>query len=155
MIGKYTEGPEGRRLGARIELWECEGFFVILHGESHIQYSNQTGGTRCAHPVVEGYLIPMNRYCNPDTGEDIFEGLREITLDWWGAGMLEWLKTRKGEIGRLKKLVEALRPTGWEWKNGLWCELDMHRLETEKCGESWLPVNTPMGPGWLTWENSD
>jgi hypothetical protein len=155
MIGSYGETVEsGKRLSARIELWECAGFFVILHGESHIQYSNQTGGTRCAHPVVEGYLIPMDRYCNPDTGEDIFEGLREITLDWWGEGMHKCLD-HDGLIPRLRRLVEALRPTGWDFANGLWCELDLERLRTEKCGEAWLPVNTPMGQGWLTWENSD
>lgn len=161
-LGKYDPPDEkGGRSSARIELWDSAGFFVIIEGESCITYSNQTGGFACAHPAVEGHLIPMDRYCGGNLGEDLFEGLREITLDYWGEGMLDWLKkpgleSKKGIIGRLKKLVEALHPAGWYISdNGLWCELDMDRLQDAVCGESWLPVNTPMGRGWLTWENSD
>jgi len=155
MIGSYGETVEsGRRLSARIELWECAGVFVILKGESHIQYSNQTGGTRCAHPVVEGYLIPMDRYCGVSDGLDLEKELRELTRDWWGENMENWLKEH-GHLDRVKELVEYFHPVAWDFSNGIWCSIDLVELQRSKCGEAWLPVNTKMGPGWLTWENSD
>jgi hypothetical protein len=43
-----------------IELWDLDWpMGVIVPCESGVKFTNQTGGTMCAHPVIEGVFIPL------------------------------------------------------------------------------------------------
>ncbi len=43
-----------------ITLWNIEGVGLIILQNSGVFYTNQTGGTTCAHPVAEGVFAPLN-----------------------------------------------------------------------------------------------
>lgn len=148
-LGRSREEHErGNELKARIEL-DCPGMFVIVEADTKVQYSNQTGGTMCAHPVVEGHLVPMHPFNS--LGIDVADELYQATVDLWGSRAYGVLKNQ-GRLDEVRRLVGCCRPTGYD---GQWCVLDEDRFKIEECGEAWLPVRTPMGPGWLTWPNSD
>jgi hypothetical protein len=42
-----------------IQLYESVGLGLIIEYPSGIIYSNQTGGTSCLHPEVEGVFVPL------------------------------------------------------------------------------------------------
>ena len=42
-----------------IQLFEHSVAFLILKGTTGVFYSNQTNGTSCSHPEVEGALLPL------------------------------------------------------------------------------------------------
>jgi Family of unknown function (DUF6210) len=42
-----------------IRLWNAVGLFLIIEYSSGIVYSNQTGGTLCSHPELEGVVVPL------------------------------------------------------------------------------------------------
>jgi hypothetical protein len=50
-----------------IELWEGVGLGLIIEWRSGILYSNQTGGTACLHPEVEGVFVPLRNDCERDS----------------------------------------------------------------------------------------
>ena len=43
----------------RIELWEHVGLGLILEWPSGVTITNQTGGTSCLAPEIEGVFIPL------------------------------------------------------------------------------------------------
>jgi hypothetical protein len=47
-----------------IELWEAIGLGLIVECPTGIIYSNQTGGTSCLHPEVEGVFVPLRNACD-------------------------------------------------------------------------------------------
>lgn len=128
----------------KIDLWECVGVFVIVCKQTGVYYSNQVGGTACAHPEVEGFLIPMDRFHGYE------EDISKLTLDAWGRGSLDRMLSDV-EKDQLEELVQGFQAVGCDWRPAL----DRDRLKDGACGEAWVPVRTPYGLGWLTWENSD
>ena len=42
-----------------VQLWQAVGLGLIIEYPSGIAYSNQTGGTSCSHPKVEGLFVPL------------------------------------------------------------------------------------------------
>ena len=46
-----------------IELWEGVGLGVIFCYPTGVRYSNQTGGTSCLHPSVEGSFVTLRNDC--------------------------------------------------------------------------------------------
>ena len=42
-----------------VRLWDSVGLDLIIEYPSGILYSNQTGGTSCLHPEIEGVYIPL------------------------------------------------------------------------------------------------
>lgn len=42
-----------------VDLWESVGLGLIIAYPSGVQYSNQTGGTSCLHPSLEGVYVPL------------------------------------------------------------------------------------------------
>jgi hypothetical protein len=42
-----------------IRLWDGGGFGLIIEWPSGVKVSNQTGGTSCLHPEVEGVFVPL------------------------------------------------------------------------------------------------
>lgn len=52
----------------RIELWDVveDGLLgVIVPMKTGVTWSNQTGGTFCCHPELEGIYIPLLPWCEP------------------------------------------------------------------------------------------
>ncbi len=132
----------------QIQLWDTLGAFIIVEAPTNILYSNQTGGTACGHPMAEGWLLPLHRWSWAEVEED----LRNITRDHWGDAALGRLS--KGALYKLEAAVHALKLTGLSDAPDK-IRLDHYRLDKTKNGEAWVPVLTPYGKGWLTWENSD
>jgi hypothetical protein len=50
----------------RIELWEHVGLGIILSWPTGIIYTNQTGGTSCFHPEMEGAFVPLRNDCTEE-----------------------------------------------------------------------------------------
>ena len=44
---------------SRIDLYESVGLGLIICCDSSVIYSNQTGGSACLHPEIEGVFIPL------------------------------------------------------------------------------------------------
>ena len=47
-----------------LELWNTCGTGLIIERECGIWYSNQTEGTCCSHPRIEGVYIPVGNECD-------------------------------------------------------------------------------------------
>lgn len=104
-----------------VELWDLQiHLTLIVHAPTGVFYSNQTGGTACAQPRLEGYAIPLNTYFLPDP--DPF-------LDRWpGASkdeITKWL-----EADELIAHFEALDPKSEE----------AIAAGIAEPGEAWVPV---------------
>ncbi len=129
-----------------VHLWESVGVFLIIEAPTGVFYSNQVGGTGCGHPEVEGYLVPVERYSD-------MEEIENITRDYWHDGALKQLS--KSAMKQLARAIQGLSVIiGDGSSKSTFCTIDGERLDTRN-GEAWIPVKTPWGPGWLTWENSD
>jgi hypothetical protein len=46
-----------------ISLYGLEGLGLVVPYPSGVLYTNQTGGTTCAHPVEEGVFVPLGSEC--------------------------------------------------------------------------------------------
>ena len=49
---------------AKIKLWDAIGLGLIIEFPTGIIISNQTGGTACLQPEVEGIYLPLLNDCN-------------------------------------------------------------------------------------------
>lgn len=136
-----------------VELFMSSVTSFIVPCESGVIWSNQTGGVNCAHPSIEGVLLPLfGRICFP-----------ESFLNTW----CDLSKYEEGAVGAC--LYDAQL-------NGDFRPLNVDELflfvQSDICprfGEAWLPLairEEPMmmpdvlGPfagqaGILTWANSD
>jgi hypothetical protein len=52
-----------------VELWDGVGLGLIVAFPSGVIYSNQTGGTSCLHPELEGVFVPLRSTVLPNTWE--------------------------------------------------------------------------------------
>lgn len=43
----------------KIELYDLIQTILIVQEKTGIVYTNQVGGTRCFHPEIEGYIVPV------------------------------------------------------------------------------------------------
>lgn len=104
---------------SRVELWGHHGFFAaIVPCASGVVWTNQCGGTYCAHPEVEGILIPL-------------------PLDWLPeTNFLEncWEDSPAGHCRDCA--LEFLRDSSVHM-----AELDTEY--TDRWGEAWVPVRFP------------
>lgn len=134
-----------------VELWECVGAFVIVKRPSGIWYTNQCGGTMCAQPEEEGFLVPMERYHGDE------EQLSSMLEDTWFKDPESfeepWDKEDEETLNKLVSSFESVGHGDNVWRPQL--DLERWRDKNVSKGEAWVPVTTPFGPGWLTWENSD
>lgn len=57
-----------------VELWDCgDALGLIVPATTGIKYSNQTGGTACDHPEVEGFYVPLPSgwHTKPEVMQDV------------------------------------------------------------------------------------
>lgn len=90
----------------RIELWGMGDPFlgVIVPAPTGIVWTNQTGGMCCAHPELEGFLVPLagEGPREPDPFENVFPGMNPYDP----VQVQQWL-----EFNGLEPLFEPLRAT--------------------------------------------
>ena len=147
-----------------IELWEGVGLGLIIEWPSGILYSNQTGGTACLHPEVEGVFIPLRNDCERD-GDRLLSPENEL-LEYFegpkhrGTGAIRGLDTDDAELitsvlakWQLHQL--AVDRTRLGDSHEAWVYVV---IEGELAGGDGLPLRGfPAHPlkGILTWSNSD
>lgn len=125
---------------------ETDGLFVIVLAPTGVAYNNQCGGTNCVHQEAEGFLVPVG------TPDDL-----AAVRDWFwrrfgGACWCDGRLAADPSTARdLAEIVAGVRC--WAGGHPAPLQLDAERLP-DGC-EAWVPVQSPFGPGWLTWINSD
>lgn len=83
-----------------VELYNlCSVMGAIIEYPSNIVWSNQTGGTCCSHPKVEGIYIPIRMGDPPDADILLDLGYREydpeLVTEWLANNALDhWFETR-------------------------------------------------------------
>lgn len=147
-----------------IRLWDFVGVGLIVEHPSGVRYSNQTGGTGCHHPEVEGVLVPV---ANDVPLEDptVLSPANELSEYFagpthGGAGATSGLDPRDADF-----IDDVLRRCGY----GDVIRVDRQRLRESH--EAWVRVNVmsegALQPvlfegfspypraGVLTWPNTD
>jgi len=148
-----------------VELWESVGFGVIISYPTGVLYSNQTGGTSCLHPTIEGIYVPLSndiavpegKLLSPDT---------ELFAYFTGP------KHRGAGATRGLDLDDAafIEATLAKWRLSSFVTIDRTRLRDSHEAWVWSTVVADGGdedlaifagfspyprPGVLTWTNSD
>jgi hypothetical protein len=144
-----------------IRLWDLVGVGLVIEHPSGVMYSNQTGGTGCHQPEVEGVLVPV---CNDVPLDDPTAVSPATELSEYfagpahgGAGATSGLDQRDADF-----IDDVLRRCGC----GDAIKVDRERLRESH--EAWVRVNvmsegvghfegfTPYPrAGVLTWPNTD
>jgi hypothetical protein len=80
-----------------VELWDSNQLLGVIYPcQSGVEYTNQVGGTACAHPKIEGVFIPLPQYWfDFDTVKDPLEGF------WHPTGGREDMM-----VGLIQKLLD-------------------------------------------------
>lgn len=117
----------------KIELWANSVQGLIVQVPSGVLYMNQTGGTYCGHPELEGVYVPLPQHCD-------VEG---ALLDEWffDGGNVNYSRSayysRLEEIAKLlehaglSSVLESIPASRWELAKELW---------KTGWGEAWIPV---------------
>jgi len=149
-----------------VQLWEAVGLGLIIEYPSGIAYSNQTGGTSCSHPKVEGLLVPLRNDTEYETRRllspenelyDYFKGPK-----YCGTGAIGGLDVE--DVSFIESVLEKYRLSSC-------ISIDRSRLadsheawvyvnvEREERSEDHLKIFAGLGPyprsGVLTWTNTD
>lgn len=97
-----------------LRLWDVQSLVLIVHRPgTNLIWTNQAGGTHCAHPQLEGFLVPLPGFDPPEP---------DPLYDRWGI-VDDWRDEAR----------TFLREAGLaDW-------LDVGH-PSERCGEAWVPV---------------
>jgi len=131
------------------------GLVVRSYGTG-VSYTNQVGGTACAHPQIEGFFVPLCENLLP-------ESAREVVRDFYFP---------RGDIREFatmpRDFLEAIDP-GMGDESKLSHLFDIRNIRDRRIlfAEAWVPVRVKPKPsehflcglsgrfGYLTWDNSD
>ncbi|CAN5720749.1 hypothetical protein BH11VER1_BH11VER1_20970 [soil metagenome] len=73
-----------------VKLWSLVGTGLIVPRDTGVIYTNQTDGTACDHPTLEGAFIPLSNDYNHERFEDSLESkLCALYPEGWGAPSIE------------------------------------------------------------------
>lgn len=136
-----THTEDGRPLVELPEQWTGG---LVIEAPTGIVYTTQVGGTCCAHPQAEGFLVPLSY---PE-----WAALEKATLSRYEESGSDHYRSPPASLARL--VAEAI----WSTDEHLKIALDTERLTKEPgtvWAEAWLPITCVYGRGWLTWDNSD
>lgn len=145
-----------------IEIWDSVGLGIIIEFPTGIMISNQTGGTACLHPKVEGIFLPLSNDYSEKNMEFISPEI-ELTnyfigSKYSGSGAIKGIDNEDAD-----KISSILSKYGL---NNL-IEVDLNRLTESH--EAWIRIKInksqkndlikgfneyPLS-GILTWSNSD
>lgn len=145
----------------KISLFSSVGLGIIIPFPSGIFYSNQTGGTACVHPKVEGVYIPIANDYTFDT--HTFKSPEiELTSYFMGEKHNSTGATYGLDQEDSNKISAILK----DYRLDRFIEIDNHKLKESH--ESWVHIkiikeiplimegfnNFPIN-AILTWSNSD
>ena len=138
-----------------IELWEFSGVGVIIARPSGVAYSNQTGGTSCLHPEMEGVFAPLtdafldqqaklyNFFTSRKWRGCCDRGIDEETADFVDAVLAESWQTQMLRVDR-SRLADS---------HEAWVHVVV--LEGRAAPDGCLLSGFTGARGVFTWENSD
>ncbi|SHF59946.1 hypothetical protein SAMN05444344_0717 [Tenacibaculum mesophilum] len=145
-----------------IEIWDSVGLGIIIEYPTGIMISNQTGGTACLHPKIEGIFLPLS---NDYSKENLEFKSPEIELINYFIG------TKYNGNGAIKGIdyedVDKINSILFRYGLNEIIEVDVNRLTESH--EAWIRIKInksqkndvmkgfnkyPLS-GILTWSNSD
>ena len=148
-------------MALHIELLELAGLGVIIACKSGVVYTNQTGGTSCLSPEIEGAFVPLRNdtalgdYRLISPANDLFEYFSGEPHS--GTGATSGLTHKDADF--IDGLLE---------KHSLSSSMVVDRMNLASSHEAWVHVNIirndptvfmgldPLpASGILTWENTD
>ena len=118
---------------------------VLVPHETGLVYEHRYGGSSGRQVEIEGFLVPA--WAHPDATK-AFDQL--FLVDLGGNGVRDDDRSEA-----VRAIGEAIK---WIWYRGTGdriapLQIDEERIE--EIDESWVPVLTPDGPGYLTWVSSN
>jgi hypothetical protein len=131
-----------------VELYDVDGYALVIAYPSGVLYVNQTGGYSCKHPRVEGVLILPPREIR----------LGELTTYFTGPPHFGWCDHGIGimDADAIDAFIDGLYGG---------CELKVDRAKLGESQEAWVwvTITNPALVGFgdaplsavLTWPNSD
>ena len=146
----------------QIEIWDTVGLGIIIELSTGVMISNQTGGTACLHPKIEGVFLPFANDYDAETRKFMSP---EIELTEYftgpkynGSGAIKGI-----DIGDVEKINSILLKSSLDEL----IEIDLTKLAESH--EAWIriKINKTQGSyllkgfsefplkGILTWGNSD
>ena len=147
-----------------IKLWEHVGLGLIISWPSGIIYTNQTGGTTCLQPELEGVFVPLRNECTePELAlispeNDLWDYF--TNGKWAGTGATSGLDTEDADF--IDELLTRVQ---------LFPAIRIDRQRLKESHEAWVfvsitgdesgrsPIFSGFEPyprtGVLTWQNSD
>jgi hypothetical protein len=143
-----------------VELWDTVGLGLIIEYPSGIFFSNQTGGTACLHPSIEGIYIPIhNDYSEPE--KQFISPEIDLTKHFVGAKYLGNGATEGIDAEDVSIITEILI----KYTLNEFISVDTNKVKMEQSHEAWIHVKiknlyllkgfpTELS-GILTWGNSD
>jgi hypothetical protein len=147
-----------------VRLWEGVGLGVIIEYPSGVLYSNQTGGTACRQPSVEGVFVPLRNDITDGVLLSPERELRHYFADGKYGGDGKYAGT--GAVGGIDTDdVQFINTVLTKCALSEALSVDVSRLSESE--EAWIPVViakdegvfSGFGPypkrGILTWPNSD
>ncbi|KYF51055.1 hypothetical protein BE08_28365 [Sorangium cellulosum] len=139
----------------KIALWYGIGLGAIVSLPTGVLYSNQTGGTSCLHPELEGAYVPLDA----DAGEELYayfagpkhQGTGATSgLDDEDAAFIEMVLAKHGLSGFISLDRSRLRASHEAW---VWATVTGDR------GDHETALFRGLGPypreAVLTWDNTD
>lgn len=155
---------KGNRNMPKIELFDSVGFGIIIEYKSGVIYSNQTGGTSCLSPQLEGVYVPLrndytekvHQFISPEIAlSEYFEGPK-----WEGTGATNGIDEDDANfIDRLLNELQldksiAVNREKLAFSHEAWIHITISADESSFC-----PIFFGFDPyprnGLLTWSNSD
>ena len=132
----------------KVELWALQSPWlglIISEPSTGITYTNQVGGTACAHPEIVGFMMPLPR--------NWLDGPRDVIDDQWNP---------EPTIGDVVLATRCLRAGDGH----LYSRFAIQATRPGLIAEAWLPVVVLAADcaitgqfagmeGVLTWNNSD
>ncbi|MFD2562881.1 DUF6210 family protein [Aquimarina rubra] len=145
-----------------IQIWDSVGLGLIIEFPSGIMISNQTGGTSCLHPKIEGVYVPLaNDY--KEKNKEFLSPEIELTAYFQGSKYKGSGAIKGIDLEDAKEIHTIMATSGLHE-----CiEIDLNRLKESH--EAWIRIKIYDNPnnelisgfkeyplnGILTWSNSD
>jgi hypothetical protein len=122
-----------------------QNMLVLVPCETGLLYEHRYGGSSCRQVEIEGFLVPA--WAHPDATK-AFDQL--FLVDLGGNGVRDDDRSEA-----VMAIGEAIK---WIWYRGTGDRIAPLQIDEERADEideSWVPVLTPDGPGYLTWVSSN
>ena len=150
----------------KIQIYDSVGTGLIIAWESGIKVSNQTGGTACLHPEMEGVFVPLRNGYTKESAKFMSPEL-ELTKHFrgakhGGAGAISGIDEQDAEfIESVLKRVRLCPPISVNRRrlkdsHEAWIHVTISGDESENADLSAFAHFTPYPrDGIFTWANSD